>query len=136
MQEGTLVTEKILATKMQQYLHKGHHLFIDNYYTSMSLVQYFIGNGTIRDNMKNFPTQVREVILNRGGAAYYYHGHTVVKYRGKKDSSRGQPKIIYVLSTEHPAAMGNTTKKDVDIVQKPTSIISYRHNVGGVDLED
>ena len=39
MKKGTLVTEKIPATLMQQYLHKGHHLFIDNYYTSMSLTQ-------------------------------------------------------------------------------------------------
>ena len=40
MQEGTLVTEKIPAVLMQQYVHKGHHLYINNYY--MSLTQYFI----------------------------------------------------------------------------------------------
>ena len=61
MQEGTLVTENISVTLMQQYLHKGHHLFIDNYYTSMSLAQYLTENGTyvtgtIQDYRKNFPT--------------------------------------------------------------------------------
>ena len=98
MQEGTLVMMKIPATLMQQYLHKGHHLFIDNYYTGMSLAQNFIENGTyvigtIRDNMKNFPTQPREVSLNRGGAVYYNHGDiVVVKYRRNKDSSRDSPR--------------------------------------------
>ena len=34
--------------------------------------------------------------------------------------------------------MGNTTKKDRDgnINQNPTSIISYNHNMGGVDVVD
>ena len=64
---------------------------------------------------KNIPTQLREVILNRGGAAYYNHGDIVmVKYGGNKDSSRGQPKISYVLSTGHSAGLGNTTKKERD----------------------
>ena len=34
--------------------------------------------------------------------------------------------------------MGNTAKRDRDgnIIQKPMSIISYNHNMGGVDLMD
>ena len=38
----------------------------------------------------------------------------------------------------HSAGIRNTTKKDRDgnIIQKPTSIISYNHNKGGVDLVD
>ena len=64
---------------------------------------------------KNFPTQLREVVLNKGEAAYYNHGDIVrSKYRENKDSSRGHPKIVYVCSTGHSAAMGNTTKKDRD----------------------
>ena len=95
MQEGTLLTEKFIATMMQQYLHKGHHLFIDNYYTSISLTQYFTENGTyvtrtIRYNRKNFPAQLSYVVLNRGGAAYYNHSDiSMAKYRRNKDSYRG-----------------------------------------------
>ena len=84
IQECTLVTEKVLATLIQQYLHKGHQLFIDSYYTSMSLNQYFIESGTyvtrsIRHNIKSSPTQSREVSLSRGGVAYYNHGNIVVE---------------------------------------------------------
>ena len=142
MQEGTLVTERIPAA-LQQYLHKCHHLFIDNYYISISLAQYFTENGTyvtgtIRENRKLSYT-AQGSFLNSGDAPYYNHGDIViVKYRGSKDSSRGQHRIVYVLSTGHSAAMEDITKKDRDgnIIQKPTSIISYNHKMGGVDLVD
>ena len=35
-----LITERISVTVMQKYLNKGHHLFIDDYYTSISLAEY------------------------------------------------------------------------------------------------
>ena len=41
MEDGCLMTERIPVTLMQKYLQKGHHLFIENYYTSMSLATYF-----------------------------------------------------------------------------------------------
>ena len=47
MEGGSLITERIPMTLMQKYLQKGHHLFIDNYYTSMPLDTYFVQNGTL-----------------------------------------------------------------------------------------
>ena len=46
MEEISLTTDKIPATLMQKYLGKGHHLYIDNYYTSILLKQYFLQNDT------------------------------------------------------------------------------------------
>ena len=62
----------------------------------------------------------------------------MMKYRGKMDSARGQPKMVYVLSTLHGPAMKDTNRVDTDsnALQKPTSIIDYTHNMGGVDLVD
>ena len=62
----------------------------------------------------------------------------MAKYRAKKDRSNGKPKEVYVLSTTHAPAMGHTNKKDKDgkIITKPTCIISYNHNMGGVDMMD
>ena len=34
MGEGAMMTERNPAILMERHLHKGHHLFIDNYYTS------------------------------------------------------------------------------------------------------
>ena len=59
-----------------------------------------------------------------------------MKYRAKRGSARGQPKVVYVLSTSHEAPMKNTNRVDTDgnVIQKPTNIIDYNHNMGSVDL--
>ena len=61
-----------------------------------------------------------------------------MKYRVKRDSARGQPKVVYVLSTSHGAAMRNTNRVDTggNTIQKASHIIDYNHNMGGVDLVD
>ena len=144
MQEGSLITERIPATLMQNYLNKGHHLFIDNYYTSIPLVEYFSRNGTyvtgtIRENRKQFPGDLKQVVLEKGEAAFYQHADKIItKYRGVKDSSSKKPKFVYVLSTTNGTSDGVTNRRDRDgnIIRKPKSIISYNHNMGGVDLVD
>ena len=144
MEEGALITERIPATLMERYFGKGHNLYIDNFYTSLRLAKYLIENGTnvtgtIRENRKQFPLELKNTSLQKGEAAFYQHDSIViVKYRAKRDSARGQPKVVYVLSTSHGAAMKNTNRVDTDgnVIQKPTSIIDYNHNMGGVDLVD
>ena len=144
MEDGSLITERIPVTLMQKYLQKGHHLFIDNYYTSMSLATYFLQNsthitGTIRDTRKHFPVELKTMKLQKGEAAFYQHnGLVVVKYRAMKDRAAGKPKEVYVLSTAHAPAMGHTNKRDKDgnVIQKPTCINAYNHSMGGVDLMD
>ena len=42
IEKGSLVTERLPVTLMQNYLNHGHHLFIDNYYTSISLAKYLL----------------------------------------------------------------------------------------------
>ena len=129
---------------MQNNLNHGHHLFIDNCSTSISLPKYLLEKGThvtgtIRENRNQFCVQLKELNLEKGEAAHYQHeGIVVTKYRAHKDKATGKPKIVYVLSTAHSVAMGNTSKRDRDgnIVQKPTSIITYNHNMGGVDIMD
>ena len=76
MEDGSPITERIPVTFMQNYLHKGHHLFIDNYYTSISLATYFLQNstcitGTIRDTRKHFPVELKTMTLKKGEATFY-----------------------------------------------------------------
>ena len=44
--------------------------------------------------------------------------------------------MVYVLHTSHGAALKNTNRMNTDgnVIQKPTSIIDYNHNMGSVDL--
>ena len=60
LENSPLITERFPAIVMQKYLNKGHHLFIENYYTSLSLAEYLIQNvtyvtGTTREHRKHFP---------------------------------------------------------------------------------
>ena len=90
---------------MQKYMKKGHHLFIDNYYTSLSLAQYLMQNGTyvtgtIREHRNHFPAEMEALRLENIDAAFYQHEDVVAaKYSAKKDRSNGKPKEVYVLST-------------------------------------
>ena len=116
MEEGCLTTERIPVTLMQNYLEKGHHLFMDNFYTLLPLAKYFLEHrihvtGTVRDSRKHFPTELKSLCLGKGSAAFYQHDDLVItKYRAKKDISSGRPKIVHVLSTAHPPSMGQTRK--------------------------
>ena len=144
MEEGALITEWLPATLMERYFGKGHNLYIDNFYTSCILAKYLIENGTnirgtIRENRKQFPIELKNTSLQKGEATFYQHDSVViVNYRAKGDSTRGQPKVVHVLSTSHGTAMKNTNRVDTDgnVIQKTTSIIDYNHNMGGVDLVD
>ena len=91
------------------------------------------------ENRKQFPLELKNIILQKGEEALYQHDSIViVKYRAKRDSARGQPKVLYVRSMSHGAAMKNTNRVDTDgnVIQKPTSIIGYNHNMGGADIVD
>ena len=144
MEGDSLLTGRISLTVMQQYLNKGHHLFIDNYYTSLPLAKFMLQNGTyltgtIRENRKNFPAELKDVQLAKGEAAFYESDDIVIaRYRSNKDRTSGPAKVVNILSTAHGAALGATARRDRDgnLVRKPTSIISYNHNMGGVDLMD
>ena len=142
--EDSLVTERIAITLMQKYLDKGHQLYVDNYYTSVSLAKYLLQHGThitgtIRDHRKHFPTELKRVILDKGELAYFNHDKIVImKYRAHRNTSSGKPKTVHLLTTSHRPAQGNTTKHDRDgnIIQKPTCIIDYNYNMGGIDMVD
>ena len=144
MEDGSLITERIPATLMQKYSNKGHHLFIDNYYTSIPLASYLLQNGTqvtgtIRDSRKHFPIELKRMQLGKGEAAFYKANDIViVKYRALKDRSIGKPKVVYVLSTAYAPRIGHTNRRDRDgnLIQKPTCINAYNVNMGGVDLMD
>ena len=88
---------------------------------------------------KQFPLELKNTSLQKGEAAFYQHDSIlIVKYTAKWDSARGQPKVVYTLSTSCGAAMKNSYRVDTDghVIQKATSIIDYRHNTGCVHLVD
>ena len=95
MEEGALTTERILATFRKRYFGKCHNLDTDNYYTSLRMANYLVENHTnvtrtIREYRKQFPCKLKNAILQKGEAAFYWHDSIViVKYRTKRKHARG-----------------------------------------------
>ena len=74
MENEACTTENIPATLMQRYQGKGHHLFIDNYYTSINLAKHLLQHdthvtGTIRDNRKYFSVELKKYQSSKGGSS-------------------------------------------------------------------
>ena len=70
VKDGSLITERIPVILIQKYLHRGHHLFINSCYASISLATYFLQNGTyitgtIRDTRKHFPVELKTITLKK-----------------------------------------------------------------------
>ena len=122
---------------MQKYLEKGYHLYIDNNYTSIPLVQYFLQNdtyvtGKITETRKYFPPELKRVTLNTGDLAYFKHdGIIVMMFRAYQDRSSGKANVVHLLTTAHKPLQANTSKsdRDMNIIQKPSCIIDYNYNM-------
>ena len=68
-------THSTLMKLMQKYLNKGHTLFTDNFYTSPKLFLDLLNDGTyacgtIPQNQKYFPDELKNTYLNR--SAYQF----------------------------------------------------------------
>jgi hypothetical protein len=56
--------------------------------------------GTVRSNRKQFPRELKDMVLEKGESAYYHtHNMIAVKYRAEKNASGNKPKVsIYIQS--------------------------------------
>ena len=78
-------TERIPSVLMAPYLGKRHILYTDNYYTSPSLASFLLSNkthlcGTVRQNRRFYPKDIRNEQLQKGTACFYKRvdGHPMV----------------------------------------------------------
>ena len=139
------ISEQIPLTLIKPYLNRGHRLFVDNYYTTPKLAQYLLDNetklvGTVRPNRRNFPQDLASANVNRGESKFSLSstGVLAVKYRALQDKSNKKPKVVHLLTTDHPNKVGRSAKKDRagNDVLKPECVLEYNRKMGGVDLMD
>ena len=126
-------------------LDKGHIIYCDNYYSSPELMEGLLFRdtlscGTVRKNRKGFPAAVKNAKLQRGQCCFrrkYDDDNTpapllALKWQDKRD--------VYMLSTLHLAEDKWTGKNDrttpPNPIYKPSCIVDYIQNMGGVDLSD
>lgn len=129
------VSGSIVMTLLQPYLNSGHHLYIDNWYTSPTLLNRLFemktnACGTVRKNRKGLPKF--EGKLNKGFFQSYSSSNLLaVRYKDKRD--------FIMLTSTHGTTMSDTGKIDRttgQAIRKPTCIVDYNCYMSGVDETD
>ena len=123
--------------KKGNLLEKGHHVYMDNYYSSPDLF-FELHNkecftcGTCRKNRKNLPKTVTTAKLKQKGDCVFRRDGALLclKWWEKKD--------VLMLSTIHEAVFVETGKVDRagNKIEKPEAVYYYCSRMGGVDLSD
>ena len=135
--------QRVVLKLMEQYQGIGHCLFIDNFYTSPSLLlklleQGTFCTGTVRTNRKGFPKQLLPDTKHPVGTFRFAVCKQNTQLIGAWWRDR---KDVFVLTTMHNISGSTVMKHPIGEREKketpcPTAIIDYNHYMGGVDLAD
>ena len=136
--EGMGLTYNIVIKLSSSYLLRNHHLYADNFYSSLGLIRdlhdadtYFCG--TIRKNSRGLPKQISDMALQRGQSEKLSADCDIVfcRWYDRRD--------VFVVAK-------NTTGRDIvkprtrftpnDMITVPEIIVDYNWNIGGVDHLD
>ncbi|CAF1017113.1 unnamed protein product [Rotaria sp. Silwood1] len=118
-------------TLLQPYLDKGHNLFVDSWFTSVSLFEKLFERstgacGTVRKDRLGLPEF--EAKIEKGEQIYRNTNNMLVlKWHDKRD--------VIMLTTIHEPQM-KYTKRSNTTIQKPASVIDYNSNIHTIDKAD
>lgn len=132
--EGKKLQETILSV-LEPYLGSWHHIYVDNYYNSVSTAEILLEKktlvcGTIREN-RGLPKVLKEKskCLQRGEMTFLRKGLIVlIIWKDKR--------LVRMISTIHDASMKATGKRkrnSTDDIIKPSCILEYNKYMKGVD---
>lgn len=139
---------KELCTGLEGF---GHHLYTDNFYTSVDLYQYLFENsiyacGTIKGSRKNFPKEILfEGTRGLARGTYQWRMCGPLLAVGWLDN-----KAVYFLSTIHPPEFPRRANAEARVVRRrgageggesgdvpcPPLLKDYNNYMGGVDQAD
>ncbi|PVD27697.1 hypothetical protein C0Q70_12868 [Pomacea canaliculata] len=111
----------------------GYCLYTDTYYTSLALAEDLASSntgftGTVLSNRIGLPKEFMNTKLDTGGVDFRRCKNTVVlRWKDKTD--------VAVLSTIHRPQMV-AVNTCTSVKKRPTAIVDYHKNMGGVDLND
>uniref|UniRef100_A0A1A9UY47 DDE_Tnp_1_7 domain-containing protein n=1 Tax=Glossina austeni TaxID=7395 RepID=A0A1A9UY47_GLOAU len=116
-------------------LNKGHHIFVDNFFTSVELARYLYSmdaflTGTIRRNKKCIPDDMQQTNVNE---VKYFRNNEVLfcAFREKTTalliSTKAEEEDVTITKNRHGREIRST---------KPTIVQSYNAFMGGVDESD
>lgn len=118
----------IVVNLLQQYLGKGHQLFVDNWFSNPALFKFLhscsINScGTVRKRCEGIAKM--EEKLKSGELSFRSSGNLLaLKWQSKHE--------VWMLSTSHSAEYRNSRKinyRTGEVVQKPTCILDYNKSM-------
>ena len=134
-------THGVVLKLIEGIEHRGHHVYMDNYYTSptlfTSLQQLGFGAcGTVRVNRRGMPKEVTAAKLKKGEmtTSEVKKGMLALKWQDKR--------AVVMLSTIHDDSRVTKRRRTrlvaggIEEVQKPTMVEKYNMYMGGVDKGD
>ena len=123
------ISERIVEDLMIPLPNKGYHLYMDDWYTSIPLLQYLKDNstlacGTIRKNRKGFPETVNKAKLCQRGETVAYQSDALLALKCKE---------VNILTTICDERMQNirNRRNPANPWQKPKCIVDYNKYMGG-----
>ena len=141
LDDSSGVTHALVLKLLEGLEHRGHHVYMDNYYTSpthfTSLLRLGFGAcGTVRINRQGMPTEVTTAKLKKGEmtSSEVQKGILPLKWQDKWP--------VVMLSTIHDDSW--VTKRrwtrlvagGIEEIEKPTMVEKYNTYMGGVDKGD
>ena len=132
----TKTTRKVVSLlELANCLGKGHHVYMDNFYSSPQLFDELLKNnthacGTVRANRKGLPKALTGLKLKKGDICYRRKGRTLaIKWHDKRQ--------VFILTTIHSAhEMDVKLNFEGKRVVKPVAVNDYNQFMLGVDLND
>ena len=127
----------IVVELMENYLYKGHELYVDRYYTSIPLFQelyakYTLAVGTCQITRRGMPKTFLDQNIPRGDVLACRQGPILaLKWRDRRD--------VVVLSTKHTSEMTTVSVRVRGgrvLRKKPVAVVGYNKHMGGVDNSD
>ena len=133
--EGMTYTLVMRLMEKAGLFHKGHHLGLDNYFTSAALLYdlysaHVTATGTVRKNRKGLPKSVTTAKLANKSVVERRRGNLLCV--GYKDGSK-QP---ILLSTKAKSGYCTTTNSKGKEKRVPKAIKLYNESMGGVDMSN
>lgn len=132
----TNVTSKVVLKLIEGYLQKGHCLYMDNYYNSVSLTRFLKSKrtdvvGTLNRRRVDVPSKIKNLDdrrMQRGEIVATHCGDvTVLSWKDVK--------LVSMISTFHKNDKAPGYRAGVECA-KPLAVHDYNKYMGGVDLKD
>ncbi|KAK7095548.1 hypothetical protein V1264_006938 [Littorina saxatilis] len=128
-------SEKMVLYLIAPLLHKGYHVYTDNWYSSLRLYLYLLEKqtlacGTVREN-RGIPMELHGVKPGPGASTALCGDGKIVatKYHSTK--------MVHLLSTVHghtEAPIPDRRRRGIN--KRPAVSTMYNRNMGGVDKQD